>query len=128
MGGYVVAHTDILIDFLPGYRPRRKCSRNLLQEVPLAVTSVTLFELACGAQTPDQLHDSELLTQAVHVVVPDRPSALRAGAVNRELRAKGDGLVNRWLLAGKRVAAPYPEQQALQPGARTGAPRSRGHP
>lgn len=80
-----------------------------MQEDRLAVTALTLFELACGAQTPDQLHDLELLAQAAYSVHLDGPSALQAGALYRELRAKGQLLETADLLiAGCCLAGQLP--------------------
>jgi len=89
MGRRVVVDTDIIIDYFAGVSPSAEAVARLLREDRLAITALTLFELACGAQTPAQLHDLELLAQAAHLVYLDGPSALRAGAVYRELKAKG---------------------------------------
>lgn len=94
----VVVDTDVLIDYFSGVSPSAEAMVQLLREDRLAVTALTLFELACGAQTPAQLQDLELLAQAAYLVYLDGPSALRAGAEYRELRAKGQLLETADLL------------------------------
>lgn len=105
----VVVDTDVLIDYFVGISPSAEAIVQLLREDRLAVTALTLFELACGAQTPAQLHDLELLAQAAYLVYLDGPSALQAGAVYRELRAAGQLLETADLLiAGCCLASQLP--------------------
>lgn len=109
MDDYVVVDTDVLIDYFAGISPSAEAIAQLLTEDRLAVTALTLFELACGAQTPAQLDDLELLAQAAYLLDLDSPSALRAGAVYRELRARGELLETADLLiAGCCLAAGLP--------------------
>lgn len=85
----VVVDTDVLIDYFAGISPSAEAVTRLLREDHLAVTTLSLFELACGAQTPQQLQDIELLVEAAHLLGLDVPAALRAGAIYRELRQRG---------------------------------------
>jgi len=94
----VVVDTDVLIDYFAGVSPSAEAIARLLKEARLAVTALTLFELACGAQTQEQLQDLELLVRAASLVYLDGPAALQAGAVYRELRAKGQLLETADLL------------------------------
>ena len=67
------------------------------------MTTLALFELACGAQSEEQLHDLELLTRAAHIIALDSPAALQAGAgaIYRDLRARGQLVdVTDLLIAG----------------------------
>lgn len=106
---HVVVDTDVLIDYFSGLSPSAEAIAQLLKEDRLAVSALTLFELACGAQTEEQLHDLELLAQAAHLVYLDGPAALRAGAIYRELRAKGQLLETADLLiAGCCLASGLP--------------------
>lgn len=89
MDNDVVVDTDVLIDYFAGITPSAKAVERLLREDRLAFTSVTLFELACGAQTPEQLQDLELLVQAARVIAFDAAAALRAGAVWQHLKTRG---------------------------------------
>ena len=52
MAGYIVADTDVLIDFFPS----AEVVERLLLGDRLALTSVTLFELACRIRTEDQVN------------------------------------------------------------------------
>ena len=98
MDRHVVVDTDVLIDYFAGVSPSAEAIAHLLREDRLAITALTLFELACGAQTPGQLNDLERLAQAAYPVSLNGPAALQAGAVYRELRAKGQLLETADLL------------------------------
>ncbi len=106
---YVVVDTDALIDYFVGESPVAHAVERLLREDRLALTTLTLFELACGAQTPDQLHDLELLAQAAHLIPLDTAASLQAGAIYRDLKSKGQliGTVDL-LIAGCCLAAKLP--------------------
>ena len=105
----IVVDTDVLIDYFSGAEPAAEAVARLLAEDRLAVTTVTLFELACGVSTEGQLRDLELLTQAALVVGLDSYAALKAGAVYRDLRTRGK-LVRMadLLIAGCCLAAGFP--------------------
>lgn len=106
---WIVVDTDVLIDYFSGAEPAAKAVARLVDEDRLAVTTLTLFELACGVSTEEQLHDLELLSQAALVVTLDSYAALRAGAVYRELRAQGKLIgVADLLIAGCCLAAGLP--------------------
>jgi len=105
----IVVDTEVLIDYFSGAEPAAEAVARLLGEDRLAVTTVTLFELACGVSTEEQLRDLELLTQAAHIVVLDGYAALKAGAVYRELRTRGKLIgVADLLIAGCCLAAGFP--------------------
>ena len=98
---WIIVDTDVLIDYFSGAGPAAEAVAKLLAEDRLAVTTLTLFELACGVRTKEQLGDLELLTQAALVVALDSYAALKAGAVYRELRAQGKLIgVTDLLIAG----------------------------
>ena len=105
----IVVDTDVLIDYFSGAEPAAEAVARLLAEDRLAVTAVTLFELACGVSTEEQLRDLELLTQAALVVALDGYAALRAGVVYRDLRTRGKlvGMADL-LIAGCCLAAGFP--------------------
>ncbi|MCS6903181.1 MAG: type II toxin-antitoxin system VapC family toxin [Candidatus Bipolaricaulota bacterium] len=86
---YVVVDTDAVIDYFAGVSPTAEAVERLIREDRLALSTLTLFELACGAQTPDQLEDIELLAQAAHVIPLNAEAALRAGGIYRDLKTKG---------------------------------------
>ncbi len=109
MENRVVVDTDLLIDYFAGVSPGTEAIAQLLREDRLAVTTLSLFELACGAQTPDQIRDLELLLQAVSLIPLDAAAALRAGAVYRQLKAKGQLIeIPDLLIAGCCLAAEMP--------------------
>ena len=85
----IVVDTDVLIDYFAGISPSAEVVEQLLQRDRLAIVTLTLFELACGAQTEEQLQDIELLIQAAHRIDLEAAAALRAGAVYRQLRSQG---------------------------------------
>lgn len=86
---YVVVDTDAVIDYFAGVSPTAEAVERLMREDRLALSTLTLFELTCGAQTTDQLQDIEFLTQAAHVIPLDAAAALRAGGIYRDLKAQG---------------------------------------
>lgn len=107
--GRVVVDTDVIIDYFAGRVPVAQAVERLLQEDRLALTTVTLFELACGAQTPDQLHDLELLSQAAWLISFDAAASLKAGAVYRGLKAQGQLIgITDLLIAGCCLATELP--------------------
>jgi len=105
----ILVYTDVLIDYFSGAEPAAEAVARLLAEDRLAVTAVTLFELACGVSTEEQLRDLELLTQAALVVALDGYAALKAGVVYRDLRTRGKlvGMADL-LIAGCCLAAGFP--------------------
>ena len=108
-GPRVVLDTDVLIDFFSGVPPPAEVVERLLREDRAVVTTLTLFELACGARTEKQPRDIELLMEGVEILELGVPAALRAAAVRRELRARG-GLLDPpdGLIAGCCLAAGLP--------------------
>ena len=109
MAGYIVVDTDVLIDFFTGRSPSAEVVERLLHGDRLALTSVALFGLACGVRTEDQLSDLELLVGAARMVPLDAAASLRAGALYRVLRGKGELLETADLLiAGCCLAADLP--------------------
>ncbi len=107
--GRVVVDADILIDYFAGVSPSAEAMELLLREDRLAITTLTLFELACGAQTERQLRDIERLVQAGRLLELDAAAALQAGAVYRRLKARGEPLpAPDLLIAGCCLAADLP--------------------
>lgn len=85
----VVVDADVLIDYFAGVEPSAGRVAELLESGRLAVTAVTVFELACGVATEGQRRDLEHLLAAVSALPLDSAAALRSAAVYRELREKG---------------------------------------
>ncbi|MFB6286909.1 MAG: type II toxin-antitoxin system VapC family toxin [Candidatus Bipolaricaulia bacterium] len=94
----VVVDSDTLIDYFGGYSPLADAVERLIENDRLAVTTVTLFELASGAQSEAQRTDVETLTLASRLLPLDLPSAMRGGQLYRDLRATGNLLETADLL------------------------------
>ncbi len=86
-----VLDTDVLIDYLRGDGPGAALVRSLRGALAYRVSVIAAFELAleCSyARDPTPVH-ALLAVECLHL---DRRSALRAGALLRELREHGRGL------------------------------------
>jgi predicted nucleic acid-binding protein len=106
---YIVVDTDILIDYFAGISPGAEAVERLLHEDRLALSTLTLFELACGSRTEDQLQDMQFLAQAAHLIPLDAGAALQSGGIYRDLKAKGRLIETADLLiAGCCLAAGLP--------------------
>lgn len=106
MGALTVADTDALIDFFAGTDPMAGAVRALLEAGDLGVTTVSLFELGCGARRPDQQDDIRRLGQAAAVLPLDEAAAWQAAGAWRHLRRAGQSLATADLLiAGCCLAA-----------------------
>ena len=97
--------TDILVDTLRGARnagPRLEVAANL---GILYTSSVTVFELECGALAKDERLKIQRLLAYFDVVSLDHASAVEAGAIDRKLRAAGIRLDARdTMIAGTALA------------------------
>ena len=106
---FVVVDTDVLIDYFAGVSLSAEAVERLLKQDRLAVTALTLFELACGTQTEEQRRDLERLILAARALDLDAAAALQAGAVYRRLKARGELLpVPDLLIAGCCLAVGWP--------------------
>jgi len=85
----IVVDTDVLIDYFAGISPAAEAVERLLREDRLALTTLALFELSCGAQTQEQRQDLEWITQAAHVIPLDAAASIQAGVIYRRLKSKG---------------------------------------
>ena len=85
----VVVDTDILIDYFAGISPATEAVERLFREDRLALTTLTLFELSCGAQTQEQRQDLEWIIQAAQLIPLDAVASIQAGAIYRQLKSKG---------------------------------------
>lgn len=85
----VVLDTDVVIDFFSGAQPMAGAVAHLLEEDCAALTSLTIFELACGARSAEQLDDIERLVDATALLDVGVPASLQAAASYRDLRGRG---------------------------------------
>jgi tRNA(fMet)-specific endonuclease VapC len=85
----VVLDTDVAIDFFAGAQPMAGAVRRLLEEDRAVLTALTIFELACGARSAEQIEDIERLVEATAPLDVGVPASLQAAAAYRELRGRG---------------------------------------
>ncbi len=109
MGTPTVADTDALIDYFSGREPVAGRVRALLAAGDLAVTTVSLFELACGARTPREMEDVRRLGNALLVLPLTDRAAWEAARVWQNLRDVGRALDTAdMLIAGCCLASGLP--------------------
>jgi len=89
MAAPVVCDTDALIDYFVGSGPLAPAVRSLLETGTLAVTTITLFELVCGARTPDEQADIRRLSGTARTLDITPAAAWEAARVWRLLRGAG---------------------------------------
>ena len=106
----VVVDSDILVDYFAGLSPSAEAVEKLLASDQLAVTTLTVFELGCGAQTEQARRDLDFLIQASRAVLwLDTAAAHQAAGQFRALRSKGELLDTADLLiAGCCLSAGLP--------------------
>ncbi len=85
----IVADTDVLIDYLRGAEPMAKRVAFELAKGFIATTAVNAFELQAGAHGPRQKLAVDDLLGALHILPLGRDVARRAGALHRDLSARG---------------------------------------
>lgn len=106
MAAPVVCDSDALIDYFAGTGPLVPMVRRVLEDGTLAVTTITLFELACGARTQEEQADVQRLSKAARLLDVSPEAAWEAAAVWRQLRERGRPLSTADLLiAGCCLAA-----------------------
>lgn len=109
MAGPVVVDSDMLIDYFGGHAPSADAVEALIDADRLVLTSVTLFELASGAQTESQRADLATLIRAAQTVPLDVTAAMEAGRLYRGLRSTGDLLdTSDLLIAACCLSRGYP--------------------
>jgi len=106
----VVVDSDILIDYFAGLSPSAEAVQRLLETDLLAITTLTVFELDCGAQSEEAHRDIELLVQASRAILSlSTDAAYQAATQFRKLRRRGDLLdTPDLLIAGCCLAAGLP--------------------
>ncbi len=86
----IVADTDMLIDFLAGRDPGAECVALELAHGLLWTTTVTRFELLCGARNTRQENTIRQLLEAVPALPLDQQAADLAARVRRNLQKSGE--------------------------------------
>ncbi|MBA2578279.1 MAG: type II toxin-antitoxin system VapC family toxin [Euzebyaceae bacterium] len=88
MSGLLVADTDLVIDFLRGRGTGAELLPTWLRARRLRLSVVTLFELRCGQDWTRRGHGIDALFLNGPLLL-DRKAALRAGAIEAQLRSAG---------------------------------------
>ncbi len=86
-----VLDSDVLIDYLRGVDPGRALVRRLRATLAFRVTAISAFELALGRGYARDPASADTLLAAPCLMLT-REAGIRAGAVQRELRAAGAGI------------------------------------
>ena len=114
MAEAIIADTDALIDYFAGLRPIAEAVRALLQQRQLVITTVTLFELACGVRTSKQEEDVRKLALACLTIHLTEDAVWKAAEVSRYLRRRGEGLAAPDLLiAGCCLSQGLPDRKSV---------------
>ncbi len=86
-----VLDSDVLIDYLRSADPGRALVRRLRATLAFRVTAISAFELALGRDYARDPGPADMLLAAPCLMLT-REAGIRAGAVQRELRAAGAGI------------------------------------
>jgi tRNA(fMet)-specific endonuclease VapC len=89
MEGFVVADTDVIIDFCSGSEPFAKIVAQLIREDRLALTSITVFELYAGVTGPKRLDQIDNLVSLIKVFPFGTEDALAAVGIYNDLKRVG---------------------------------------
>ena len=93
--------SDVLIDALRGQASVKAALTTLAMDGMLSTTVISLYELDCGADTPEERAAIRRLLEGVDIIVLDATSAVEAAKLDRELRQLGRRLeVRDTLIAG----------------------------
>ncbi|MCL5028491.1 MAG: type II toxin-antitoxin system VapC family toxin [Bacteroidetes bacterium] len=84
----IIIDTSILIEFLRSKNKYQTALWSLKENYFCYTTSVTVFELYCGAKTDVHTHDLEKLFRWLNILSFDEESAKLSSQIYRELKAK----------------------------------------
>lgn len=85
----ILADSDVLIDALRGREPARSRIVLEVRSGSLATTAISAFELRAGARTPREQERVATLLASLQIVPFDDDAGRAAGAIHRDLAAKG---------------------------------------
>ncbi len=85
----ILVDSDLWIDFFSDADPGARAVERLLDERRAALSVISVFELACGAQRREQIEQIETLVSAIEPIVLTRDAARRAGDYYLQLRRQG---------------------------------------
>ncbi len=100
----ILVDSDLWIDFFAGADPGAKAVARLLGERRAALSVISVFELACGAQRPRQIEQIETLVSTIEPMVLTRDAARRAGEYYLQLRSRGRLIGNQDLMIAATAA------------------------
>jgi predicted nucleic acid-binding protein len=99
----------VLVGVLRGHEATIEMLVNLRRRLSLATSTVTAFELLRGQMTPRRTRDVTLLLGEFEILPLDLAAASEAAAIDRKLRAAGQGLPpGDTLIAGTALANGLP--------------------
>lgn len=92
----LVVDTSVIIGFLRGAEPDKSCFESILRSGEGVITSITVFELAVGFYPESERQQiGQKLIEVLDVIPFDQETALKAGAVERTLRQRGETIGTR---------------------------------
>ncbi len=85
----ILVDTDLWIDFFADADPGARAVERLLGERRAALSVISVFELACGAQRPRQVEEIETLVSTIEPIVLTQNAARQAGEYYLQRRSQG---------------------------------------
>lgn len=82
----MVIDTSVFIDFLRKKDKTNTILYSISEVIPLAISSVTLYELLMGATDNKKLHDIQLLTEDLLILPFDDRVAIKSSEIYHKLR------------------------------------------
>lgn len=82
----MVIDTSVFIDFLRKKDKKNTILYSISEVIPLAISSVTLYELLMGATDNKKLHDIQLLTEDLLILPFDDRVAIKSSEIYHKLR------------------------------------------
>lgn len=86
----VVVDTDLLVDFLRRSEPGTSVVRGFIAQDRLVITAVSVYELRAGSPLDPQMDQRVAAVLERNVVPADKEAAMAAGAIEHDLRARGE--------------------------------------
>jgi predicted nucleic acid-binding protein len=86
----IVVDTDIIVDYLRKVDPQASVFKRLFLEDQVLFTSISAYELRVGSEQTKRQANLKLLFQPRNTLPLDLASAIEAGKILTELRAKGE--------------------------------------
>ena len=98
MARFVIADTDVVVDFFTDTPPFSQAVADLIKEGHLAVTAITVFELYAGVSGATRLKQVETFCEGVPVFTLDLLAAAYAGKIYTDLKSTGKTIGNQDIL------------------------------